>query len=157
MELGTSLIGIVCVIICALPFVLTSRSKNKKIKKQLITLKDLAKKHSSEITQHDAYSYYAIGLDASKKILSFISKAETSLTKQAVNLETIQSCNVVKISKSKNQKDIDGLYLKLTPTDKNESEILLEFFNADVSYQLGEELQSITKWNLIINEALKMK
>ena len=152
MELGTTLIGIICVAICAMPFVLTNRSKKAIVKRQLIVLKDLATQHNNTITQNEINSFYAIGIDETKKSVSFILKGETEVEQQFVDLSTIKSCEIVSITKSKH---MDRLYLKLTPIDKTKSEVILEFFNADVSYQLGEELQSIEKWNKIINNLLK--
>ncbi|WP_159019725.1 hypothetical protein [Algibacter sp. L3A6] len=152
MELGTTLIGIICVAICAMPFVLTNRSKKAIVKRQLIVLKDLATQHNNTITQNEINSFYAIGIDETKKSVSFILKRETEVEQQFVDLSTIKSCEIVSITKSKH---MDRLYLKLTPIDKTKSEVILEFFNADVSYQLGEELQSIEKWNKIINNLLK--
>ncbi|MDO7138718.1 MULTISPECIES: hypothetical protein [Algibacter] len=152
MELGTTLIGIICVAICAMPFVLTNRSKKAIVKRQLIVLKDLATQHNNTITQNEINSFYAIGIDETKKSVSFILKGETEVEQQFVDLSTIKSCEIVSITKSKH---MDRLYLKLMPIDKTKSEVILEFFNADVSYQLGEELQSIEKWNKIINNLLK--
>lgn len=152
MELGTTLIGIICVAICAMPFVLTNRSKKAIVKRQLIVLKDLATQHNNTITQNEINSFYAIGIDETKKSVSFILKGETEIEQQFVDLSTIKSCEIVSINKSKH---MDRLYLKLMPIDKTKSEVILEFFNADVSYQLGEELQSIEKWNKIINNLLK--
>ncbi|GAL77993.1 hypothetical protein [Algibacter lectus] len=154
MELGTTLIGIICVAICAMPFVLTNRSKKAIVKRQLIVLKDLASQHNNTITQNEINSFYAIGIDESKKSVSFILKEETEVEQQFVDLSTIKSCEIVNITKSKH---IDRLYLKLIPHDKTKKEVNLEFFNADVSYQLGEELQSIEKWNKIINNLLETK
>ena len=152
MELGTTLIGIICVAICAMPFVLTNRSKKAIVKRQLIVLKDLATQHNNTITQNEINSFYAIGIDKTKKSVSFILKGETEVEQQFVDLSTIKSCEIVSVNKSKH---MDRLYLKLMPIDKTKSDVILEFFNADVSYQLGEELQSIEKWNKILNNLLK--
>jgi hypothetical protein len=154
MELGTTLIGTICVAICAMPFILTTRNKNKLIKKQLTALKNLANKNNSEISQFDVYTFYAIGIDKNKNIISFISKNENTNEEQSVNLENIQSCKIETINTPKKAKDIDKLYLKLTHKDISKASILLDFFNSDVNYQLGEELQSINKWNTLINNSL---
>jgi len=157
MELGTSLIGIICVAICAMPFILTSRNKNKIVKKQLTALKSLATENQSEISKFDVYSYYAIGMDTEKKTISFVAKKEEIEEEQFINLENIQDCSIEIINAPKNKKEIDKLYLKLKPKDNTKAAILLEFFNSDINYQLGEELQSINKWNTLINANLKPK
>ena len=159
MEFGTTLIGIICLAICAMPFVLTSRNRKKIIKTQLLALNNLAKQHNGEITQHDIYSYYAIGVDMNKNLLLFISNTDEDTKQQSINLKDIKSCDIVNISRSKvkGRKEIDELYLKLTPIDKTKEALCLEFFNTDVNYQLSQELQSINKWNTIINNILKPK
>ena len=159
MDLGTTIIGSVSVAICAIPFVITNRSKKKKVKQLLISLKDLAKEHNSEITQHDIFKYYAIGIDESKNSVSFILKNEDEEQSYYINLSTIKKCEIVKVGSSSvhTNKDIDKLDLKLNPIDKNKPDIMLEFYNAEISYQLSEELQSIEKWNNIINNLLNRK
>ncbi|WP_405296252.1 hypothetical protein [Algibacter sp. Ld11] len=152
MELGTTLIGIICVAICAMPFVLTNRSKKAIVKHQLIVLKDLATQHNNTITQNEINSFYAIGIDDTKKSVSFIFKGETEVSQLFVDLSKIKHCEIVNVIKAKH---IDKLYLKLSPIDKTKEDVILEFFNAEVSYQLGEELQSVKKWNEIINNLLK--
>lgn len=152
MELGTTLIGIICVAICAMPFVLTNRSKKAIVKHQLIMLKDLATQHNNTITQNEINSFYAIGIDNTKKSVSFIFKGETEVSQLFVDLSKIKHCEIVNVIKAKH---IDKLYLKLRPIDKTKEDVILEFFNAEVSYQLGEELQSIKKWNEIINNLLE--
>ncbi|QCX38308.1 hypothetical protein FF125_07630 [Aureibaculum algae] len=159
MDLGTTIIGGVSVAICAMPFVLTNRSKKKKVKQLLISLKNIAKEHNSEITQHDIFKYYAIGIDASKNSVSFILKTEEEEQSYFINLSTIKKCEIVKVGSSgaHSDKDIDKLDLKLSPVDKNKPDIMLEFYNAEVSYQLSDELQSIEKWNKTINNLLHSK
>ncbi|MBJ2175244.1 hypothetical protein JBL43_13405 [Aureibaculum sp. A20] len=159
MDLGTTIIGSVSVAICAMPFVITNRSKKKKVKQLLISLKDLAAAHSSEITEHDIFKYYAIGIDATKNSVSFILKTEDDEQSYFINLSSIKKCEIVKVGSSgaHSDKDIDKLDLKLTSVEKNKPDIMLEFYNAEVSYQLSEELQSIEKWNKIINNLLNSK
>jgi len=152
MNLGSTIIGIICITLCALPFILTSANRKKKEKQLLNALKEIAQEHQSGITQHDIFGYCAIGLDELKKSVSFILRTDDAIKPQFVNLSTISSCEIANITKSKH---LDRLYLKLKPIDKNQPEMAFEFFNADVNYQLNDELQSIGKWNTLINNLLK--
>jgi hypothetical protein len=74
MDLATALIGTVSIVLCALPFVLTSKNKKKKEKQLLNSLKDFSRKHDSELTQHETGENYAIGLDTSKNMVYFLQK-----------------------------------------------------------------------------------
>lgn len=152
MNLGTTIIGIICVALCAMPFILTSVNKNKKKKTVLNTLIDLANQHNSEISQHEICSYYSIGIDESKKSVSFILDNEETIKKDFINLATIKTCDIVDLKKPR--KDTERLYLKLSPIDKSKPDVILEFYNSEINYQLGSELQSIEKWNTLINSML---
>lgn len=151
MNLGTTIIGIIFAALCAMPFVLTSFNKKKKKNKALKTLQDLSKEYNSEISQHEIFSYYAIGIDHSKKTVSFMSENEKTITKTFINLSNIKTCDIVNFKKGK---ETDRLYLKLSYIDKSQPDAILEFFNSEINYQLGSELPSIEKWNTIINGML---
>ena len=152
MNLGTIIIGIICIALCAMPFILTSINKKKKQKKILNTLNDLAKRNNSTIIQHEICAYYAIGIDESKKTVSFILNNGDTTEEQFINLSKIKSCDIVNIKKPVNKKnELSRLYLKLNPIDKNETHHNLEFFNTDVNYQIHNEIQSIENWNTTIN------
>jgi hypothetical protein len=156
MDLGTTIIGIVCVTLCALPFILTNRSKNKKVKELVKSLKDLAKQNGSEITHYETCGNYAIGIDESKNSISFIVKTDETFKTQFVNLLLIKSCKINNISRSTSNKDqiIDQLNLILSAVDKNTPDVILEFYNSEISYQPYSELESIEKWNNLINNLL---
>lgn len=157
MDLGTIIIGSVGVAACAMPFVITNRNKKKKEKQLLTMLKDLAKKHNSEITQHEILGYYAIGVDENKKSVSFLLRSEAEITPQFVNLATIKKCEISNVYKETGNhgKQLDQLNLRLSNNDKSKPDIVLEFFNAEVSYQLSDEFDSLEKWNRMINNLLR--
>ncbi|MGM5471235.1 hypothetical protein ACS386_13225 [Flavobacteriaceae bacterium LMO-SS05] len=159
MNLGVAIIGILGVAVCALPFVLTTRSRKKKEKQLLMLVKNLANQHQSEITQSESCGYYAIGIDESKKAVSFVSKIEDVVKQQFVDLTTIKKCELSNIRRTtaNNDKIIDRLNLILSPVDTNKSDMVLEFYNAEVSFQLSGELQSIEKWHILINNLLNSK
>lgn len=157
MNLGTIIIGIICIALCAMPFILTSVNKNKKNKQTLDKLKNLAKRNNSEISQYEICGYYAIGIDKSNKTVSFILKNEEDMEEQFINLNTIKSCELIHVKKPINnkEKELSQLYLKLNPVDKNRSPYNLEFFNTDINYQINNEIQSSEKWNALINDTIK--
>ena len=159
MDLGTTIIGIVGIALCALPFVLTNRNKKNKEKEVLNSLKEFAKQHNSEITEHDISECYAIGLDRSKNAISFLQKTKEDTKFQFIDLNTIKSSEINNISKSLggNEKTLDKLHLKLNVIGKNKASIILEFYNSDINFQPGNEFDSIEKWNKTINNLLNSK
>lgn len=155
MDLGTAITGIICVGICASPFVLTGISKKKHEKEFLTTLKNIATKHNSVITQHEICGNYAIGIDNNNKTLAFVTKIENNFKEQFVDLTSVIDCKIANISRStKSGKIIQKLYLQLTHSEWLKQEDILEFYNADTSYQLSGEIESIEQWNKTINKLL---
>jgi len=156
MDLGIIIIGAIGVASCTLPFILTNRSRNKKGKEVLKVLNNVAEKHQAKITKHEICGAYAIGIDESKKAVSFVSKNEEEINSQYVDLSTIKSCEISRVNRTSANKGevIERLSLKLSSNVKHESDIFLEFYNTKVNYQFSGEIQSIEKWNQLIHDLL---
>ena len=156
MDFGTVLVGSVCIALCAMPFVLTTRGRKKREKALVMSLKNLAKNENSEITQYETCGNYAIGIDEVKKIVFFQLQSKEITKYEIINLATIKKCRIANISNtvSGGDKIIEKLNLHLTPIVKSKEDIILEFYNADLSFQLSGELQSIQEWNTLINKLL---
>lgn len=152
MDLGTALIGILFITVCAMPFVLSSRSRKKRNKQSLGSLKEFAKQHNCEITQHEICGNYAIGIDETKNHLFFQLNTKVEIKQHVVNLSTINNCNVVRVNAR--NKTIERLNLELITTDKNKPKTVLEFYNVDLSYQPIGELESIVKWDELVKKQL---
>jgi len=159
MDLGTTIIGLVGITLCALPFILTNRSKKNKEKEVLNSLKEFAKKHNSEITEHEIGEYYGIGLDTAKNTISFLQKTKEDVKFQFIDLNTVKNSEINNLSKSigRNETILDKLHLKLNVMGKNKPSIVLEFYNSDINFQPGNEFDSIEKWNKTINSLLISK
>lgn len=155
MDTGTAIVGAISVVICASPFVLTGVNRRKNQKGFLTVLGNLAKKHDSEITQHEICGNYAIGIDNTKKTLSFVTKTEDGYKEQFVDLSSVIDCKTANICRStKGGKIIQRLYLQLSYANRLKHEDVLKFYNADISYQLSGEIESMEKWNKTINNML---
>ncbi|UMB60656.1 hypothetical protein MHL31_00240 [Lutibacter sp. A80] len=156
MDFGTVLIGSVCIALCAMPFVLTTRGRKKREKELIMSLKNLAKNENSEITQFETCGNYAIGVDEINKIVFFQLKGKETSKYEIVKLASIKKCRIANISSTVKGGDkiIEKLNLHLTPITKSKEDTILEFYNADLSFQLSGELQSINKWNSLINKIL---
>jgi hypothetical protein len=155
MDLGTLIIGIICVVLCALPFILTNGNKKKKEKQLLLLLNNLTTKYKSTNTIHETFGYFAIGLDSNKKSVSYVLEQKEVVRQEFIALADILSCEVLNTSRNtKNGKIIDHLHLKLFTKDKKKPAILLEFYNSHINYQLNDELDAVEKWNTLINDLL---
>tara|TARA_R110000765_G_scaffold321351_1_gene413339 strand:- start:421 stop:903 length:483 start_codon:yes stop_codon:yes gene_type:complete len=159
MELGIAVIGIVSVALCAMPFVITNRSRKIKEKVVLTSLKEVAHQHNCEISEHEIFGHYAIGVDQTKSYVFFVLKTKEAIQQQYVDLSSIKTCEIANIGKSyvRKEKIIDRLNLTFFPVDSDQPNIVFEFYNADINYQLTGELQSIEKWSSLIKNMLKNK
>ena len=157
MELGIAAIGLASVVLCAMPFVISSRSRKTKEKQMMTFLNDVADTHNCKITEHEIFGHYAIGVDAEKKFVFFISKSGEVLNQQYADLTTIKTCEIAHIGKSYARKDkvTEQLLLNLFPKNTNNEDVVFEFYNAAVNFQLSGEFQSIEKWNKLIKNMLK--
>ncbi|MGO4919114.1 hypothetical protein [Maribacter spongiicola] len=157
MELGIAAIGLASVVICAMPFVITNRNRKTKEKQMMTSLRDVASKHNCTISEFEFFGHYAIGIDAQKKFIFFISKNGEVLNQQYADLSKIKTAEIGNIDKSyaRKEKITDRLILTLFSKHGNEPDTVFEFYNVDVNYQLSGEFQSIEKWNKVIKNLLK--
>lgn len=152
MDSGTIIIGLIMLALCALPFILSGRnrkSKEEKIKKSFL---DLAQKNNISDLQKDIWYGSAIGINVTNHQLVFYRKIKDIETTHILNLKDIQKSKVLKVNDLNNH--IEKLELILTPYGKNNNEINLEFYNAEINPQLNGEFQLIDKWNKLINETI---
>jgi hypothetical protein len=158
MELGIVAIGIASVALCAMPFVLTNRSRKSKEKQLLTSLKDVANQHQCEITEYEVFGHYAIGVDPSKNYVFFTSKKEGLMNQQFADLDSIKCCEIANIGKSyaRKEKIIEQLNLNFYSFETSRPDTVFEFYNSEVNYQLSGELQSLEKWNKLIKNMLKV-
>lgn len=156
MEIETTLIGFACIALCVMPFILMNQSRKKREKQMIQALNILAVQEHGEISQHDICGDYLIALDEVRKLLFFQLNLEEGFKQEHVDLSLIKSCRIAqKNSGSGDNKGIEKLSLILTPKNNHNSEIVLEFYNRALRYTLTGELQSIKKWESMINEQLK--
>lgn len=156
MDIKTTIIGVILLLICILPLLLLGSNKKNKQKKMLESLFDFAQQNNSQITQHEIMGEILLGIDEKKSHLFFMKYFREDIIKHQIDLHEIQFCKIKNSSRSINNTSIvEKLELQLIPKDKNQKEKMLEFFNNDHSNQMVNELQTIEKWNILVNEHLK--
>ncbi|MFV0521608.1 MAG: hypothetical protein ACK5MI_04125 [Mangrovibacterium sp.] len=159
MELGTNITGLILLLLCILPIVLSIRSRNKIKQQFLAELTGYANQYNCTIHQYEITASYIIGIDKEKKHLFFESKIDEQQHQQMIDLNGIKECAFIR--KSKNIKGygvvIERLALGFIPKKLNNQRVEFELYNADLSAQLSGELQSLESWYELINEQLKNK
>lgn len=155
MDIITILIGIMVVLICVLPLVVMHKNKKKREAAFKEEISRLAAKSNSKVDEHDRWNKTIIGIDSLNRKLFFIRKIEDRDIQYAIDLSGIQTARIINSHRSVingNYSVIQKLQLGLVPRDKDKSETLLEFYNADYySLTIMEELQLVEKWSNIVN------
>lgn len=160
MDTGTTIIGIIILLLCILPLVIMTRKANQKERQFSRDLFDFAKKSNSKLSEHEIMNNIAIGLDKENNQLFFLRKKENIEAEFQINLLEIQKCRVLNSNRTVNSKEgnykvIDKLALAFTYLDKNKQETVLDFYKSELNnFSLNGELQLIEKWLKIINDLL---
>lgn len=154
MDFGTTIIGVVIILLCILPFVIKAINSKRKEQQLLNNLFSIAKEKNCAITEHSVWNNSAIGIDNTNKALFFIN-TKNNYNKHIL-LQEASKCRVVNTNRivgtgSNSSKVIDKLELMITL--KNKSEVVIEFYNTEHdSLSLTSEIQLMEKWNAIINK-----
>ncbi len=155
MDSKTIIIGLIIILACVIPFIIAQTLKRKKTKQAIQQLNQLALQHGCRITEYEMCGNYLIGVDETELFLFFIKHYEGQYYNQFVDLKKVQTCKIKDTSRIANNTTlIEKLELVLIPKDKTEQEIRLEFYDNDIAMQLYGELQSIEKWNTVVNRLL---
>lgn len=150
------MIGSITVAICAIPFVLTIGGRKKREKQMMKSLQTLAAQHNCQIGQHEFCGNYVLGMDKANRFVFFHQAIKVQTKEQTVDLMEVAACKPMNIGrKIAGEREVERLGLEFVPTDKAASEIHLELYNNDHSFQLRGELQSMEKWTRLINDRLK--
>lgn len=154
MDLGTAIIGGVLLLVCIIPIVIAHNSSNKKYKKTLAALSDYAAEKSCKINQQDIWIHAAIGIDTQNRILFFLKGDSNAHTIEHIDLNKIEESRVITPDSREKSDRINRLVLELQPVNNSEQPAVLEFYNANVSMQLADELILAKKWKQIINDVV---
>lgn len=163
METGTTIIGIVLIALCILPFIIAGYISKKRKNKILKSLREFAEKHNCNISKYDTEGQLTIGVDETNKCIFFCKKnIDKQLVNQYVDLKDILNCmilinnNPLKFREG-NFGSVDKLELCFTAADRNKSDIKFEFFNSETDIRLTTEMQMAEKWMKLVNEMIKIK
>jgi len=155
MDLQTVILAVVTIALSLSPFFLSWVFSQRKANAVLAKLQNVARSSGSTIQEHETCGNYAIGIDASKKMLFFMKKGGELSSSQAINLTKVLQCK--KIHEGRTVKDggsqytvVDRLGLHFIFRDPSVLDIQLEFFNIKTDIKPSGELQSMEKWHKTI-------
>lgn len=153
MNTGIAFIGIVCVAICAIPFLLTYSSRKRKQNLEKKEFDTFLMKHQAQLDYSESCGNYHIGIDQNKMKLYFQLHTKHLIEQEVVNLDEMSHAE----SKRHNSKKgtIDKLVMILYPMDKNLPSTFLDFYDINLSYLPSGEIESIEKWQDVINKTIK--
>ena len=152
MDSETTIIGIILVLICIVPFLVITKKKATKRKNKLKILINSVQKMNGAIYKNEFWNHYGIGLDKTNKMLYFSTQSDEENSYDVINLKSIATCSIIK--KQDNSNSITGLGLQLDFTDKSKPAVYLSFYERDRNIVLVNELDLIQRWSTTINEQL---
>jgi|SRR5690606_9613489 len=158
MEINVSniIIGIISIFICCVPFIISRYNRKKKEKKIFIPLQTLAQQINCTIHEHEFCGDFVIGMDKTKHFVFFVKNIKENISTKVVNLNSIQTCKVVKNTKKNNGNYliVSDVLLCFVPKNKHDAEILFELYDYNTNLQLSGELQFVEKWKDLIRKHL---
>lgn len=156
MELGTTIFGLVLFALCTLPIVLSVAKRNKNNRRILDNLKAFAAEHGCNIDEYELAYRHSVGIDKTQKRLFFCAEAGDSFRHEEVDLTHMKSCAIIK--RQHEVQDfgsvINRLALEFSPKNKSTPKTQLEFYDANATSGLLDELQSVGKWHEIVVSVL---
>ena len=157
MELGTTIIAIVIVLICIIPFILMN-IKNRRIEKELTNeLILFVDKNNGTLTQKEVLTNLAIGIDEKKKALFLVKKTMKDMIYLSVNLAEIKNSSVIKNRKSDSRSTIvETIELAFIDLDSNKPERYLGLYAIyENNLNVVHEFELANKWSALINSKVK--
>lgn len=153
MDLSASIIGIICIAICSVPFILIAINQRKKKKKLTNDFYELVQLHGCKIDDFEIGNNYIIGIDQQNRKLFFQSNLESNVHHHIIDLDIIKNAEK-NIRKTNQGEQIMQLNLILNPKSTNKAPMNLVFFNFKHNHSLSGELQSLNNWIDKVNALL---
>ncbi|MGQ2983270.1 hypothetical protein [Flavobacterium sp.] len=149
MDLQTTIIGMVLIALCVVPFIFVYNKKKEKQQLLIKQLKAQAITSGCNITRHDLWHNTVIGIDDNAKCLFFLRRTKDGEVQRQAHLAGV---NKAYINGADNA--IDKLELILVHNSSKEGDTVLEFYNSATLMQINTELQLVKKWQAIVEENL---
>ncbi|UCS91752.1 hypothetical protein KZP23_13480 [Echinicola marina] len=157
MDLSSTVMGLVGLVLCILPFVLLQRSRKKKENELKEGLEAIATQARSEVGAKDLGFEFAVGLSPNKDHLFYYKKTNEKVQEESIPIATVENCTMHTVNRFMNTKKgkesiIDKLELVFIL--KNGVKSQLEFFNGEEKSQLNGELSLVKKWESMVHQLI---
>ncbi|MCK0160359.1 hypothetical protein [Allomuricauda sp. F6463D] len=160
MELGTIIIGLLIIALCALPFIFMARGRKRKQKELLDNLKNIAESNNTDIGTFDFGPGFVIGLSSAKNYVLFYKKKKEQHIEMCIPINTLRKCEVKEAKQSvaaqKGKEEIINKLELVCYSNASSNSNSFEFYNADDFLQLNGELQLAKKWENMVKEAMEL-
>jgi len=160
MEFGITIIGIIIVLICIVPFAWMSISRNRKQKKFLRGLSEIARQNNCTISRFESWNNSAIGIDDTALRIVYARRTNNGISSEHINLADIQKCRIINSGRTVSNKGshynvVDKLELGFSFRDPNRKEVLLELYSTEHdNLTLNGELLLGEKWCQLVNDKI---
>ncbi|WP_215224025.1 hypothetical protein [Echinicola shivajiensis] len=159
MEIESTVMGLVGLALCIIPFVLLQRSRKKKEQELLGGLNAIADIANNELDISDFGFEFAIGVSADKSHVFYYKKTNEKVQEESIALEMVENCTIHTVNRLitvKDKKESIIEKLELIFLLKNNAKSRLEFFNGEEKSQLTGEMDLIKKWESIIHQCMSI-
>ncbi len=155
LDLGTALVGLIVLVLCALPFILDQRRRAGRRKELLNNLEALAQKHQCQINRSEVCGDTVLGLDGKRNALFYFRDHIDHPTVAHVDLNTMRKATAVTSMRHGADALPDRMELCLRPAHLGRDEVRLLLFQAGPATPPNGEHLFADKWERLINERLR--
>ncbi len=155
MEKNSMFLGIGLFVVLSI-IIIYFNLKNKNLrKKEVSRFLALGKQKGLTFTEYEIWRNRSIGMDTDQKALLFQRKNEQEQVVELIDLKEVLKCDSsTRYNEVGTQKVIQRLELKLVFKTKDRPDILLNFFDDQLGYQIGDELQLLSQWKTKIGKLI---
>jgi hypothetical protein len=160
MDIGTTIVGLIVVVLFVLPIILIARSANGGEKQLIDELNKIAAVQHCKIAHFDVLKNAAIGMDNEKFHLFFVRKKQGEIQNSTIDLKEIKKCQVVSSSKgtkskSGTYKEIERIGLQFTYLIPTKNINTIDFYDVHTDNgPINGELQLANKWETKISKSV---
>ena len=161
MDLGMIILGAIMAIVCALPFMAVTISRNRVTKNVKKRLNELAAENNGSLTRMEVHGKMALAMDEKAQRLFFVKQHTDQVEKVVVDLSRMSQCRLEKQSRTVTSDRgkyllIESVLLRLVPNTRTE-EVKVTVFDIETDLSLNGELQFAERWAGIIDEHLRLR
>lgn len=153
------IIGLVVVVLCALPIVLVTNSDGKMEKKMYQRLVKMVQSTHSTLSEYDFSNNFAIGLDTNKGQLFWINQKKYDVFSTVYLLSELKKCSLFVVENTdhetvdaKHKKRIVNVAILLQFRKSNRPDEFLELFDEHDDLGMKNKKEVAERWVALINE-----